>query len=150
MKDTDQMTEAKKQFEASVSDLYDAWVNPEKLKQWWHPAENKLVNVENDVTQGGNIKYEFETNDGSKAFVITGTYKEVKPEEKLVYTWNWQMPENDAVKDNHFELTVEFSGVDNGSTIRVSQTNTDDTETIHPHQKGWEENLENLHRFLNK
>ncbi len=148
MKDNTQAIQASKEFNKSVNELYDAWINPDKLKQWWHPAENKLVNVENEVQEGGHIKYEFETANSEQAFVITGEYKEVQPAAKLVYSWNWQLPGNNAIKDNHFELTVAFSGDDSSSTINITQHNLDDAESVHPHRKGWEDELESLHRFL--
>ncbi len=92
METTSQSIHAEKQFEKSVEELYDAWINPEKLKQWWHPAENKLVNVENEVKEGGNIRYEFAGEGDEKTIIITGQYKEVKPAEKLVYSWDWKVP----------------------------------------------------------
>ncbi len=49
-----------------LNEVYDAWINPEKLKQWWKPAGNKLVNVENEVREGGNINYEFAGDNDEK------------------------------------------------------------------------------------
>src|SRR5690242_8730945 len=100
MKDITQPTQASKRFNRGVQELYDAWTNEDKLKQWWRPADNKLVHVENEVKVGGNIRYAFETRDGNKSFVITGQYKEVQPAAKLVYSWDWQMPGKDAEKAN--------------------------------------------------
>lgn len=148
MEHKEQNIHAEQQFNANVQDLYDAWVNLDKLKEWWHPANNKLVNVENNVSEGGNIKYEFETGEGKKAIIITGAYKEVKPAEKLVYTWNWQVPEIDNVKDNEFELTVTFNGDETSSTINIEQANKEALESIQPHIKGWQEELESLQKFL--
>ena len=111
-------------------------------------CNNKLVHVENEVKEGGNIKYEFETHNGDKSFVITGQYKEVEPAAKLVYTWNWKMPGSDVSKESHFELTVKFTGNETGSGIHILQRDLDKEEVIHPRQKGWEEELESLAQFL--
>ncbi len=148
MENTTQSIHANKQFEAGISDLYDAWINADKLKQWWQPAGNKLVNVENDVREGGSIKYEFAGEDNETTIVITGQYKEVKPSEKLVYSWDWQVPGSDNLSNNHFELSVEFKEEENGSRIEITQTNEDEAESIHPREKGWEDELERLHKFL--
>ena len=144
---TQQTIEATRQFNNNVQELYDAWTNGDRLKQWWQPAHNKLVQVENEVKEGGNIRYEFETRNGEKSFVITGQYKEVQPAAKLVYTWNWKMPGEDS-HENHFELTVVFSDTGNGSSIHITQKDLDAREAIHPHQKGWEEELERLGQLL--
>jgi uncharacterized protein YndB with AHSA1/START domain len=148
MNNTKQTVEVTKQFTKSVQELYDAWINEDKLKQWWHPANNKLVHVENEVKEGGNIKYEFETHNGDKSFVISGQYKEAEPSAKLVYTWNWTMPGSDASNESHFELIVKFTGNETGSGIHIIQRDLDKEEAIHPRQKGWEEELESLAQFL--
>ncbi len=148
MENTTQSLHAEKSFTANVNDLYDAWINAEKLKQWWQPAGNNLANVENDVREGGKIKYEFEGKDKQTTLVITGQYKEVKPAQRLVYSWNWQMPGSEHLSNNPFELTIEFSGDEKGSTISVTQTAQDQNEAIQPRQKGWEDELESLHQFL--
>ncbi len=145
---TQQTIEATRQFNKNVQELYDAWTNEDKLKQWWHPANNKLVLVENEIKEGGNIRYEFATKNGEKSFVIIGQYKEVQPAAKLVYTWNWKIPGSGDTPENHFELTVAFSDDANGSRIHITQKDLDAREAIHPHQKGWEEELERLAQFL--
>ena len=148
MENTTQSIHADKTFTAGVNELYDAWINPEKLKQWWHPAGNKLVNVENNVREGGAIKYEFEGDDNEKTIIITGQYKEVKPAQRLVYSWDWQIAGSEHLSNNHFELTIEFSSEGSGSKIVVSQSDEDEKESVHPRAKGWEDELEHLNRFL--
>lgn len=46
MKDTMQLVKAERQFDKSVQAVYDAWIQEHQLKQWWQPANNKLVHVE--------------------------------------------------------------------------------------------------------
>ena len=148
MEKTAQTIQASKEFNKSVQKLYDAWINADKLKQWWQPAGNQLVNVENQVKEGGTIVYDFETTEGNKAFSITGEYEEVEPEAKLVYTWNWKLHGNPEAKENHFELTVEFKSEGDKSSIHITQSDLDNHETLHPTTKGWDEELERLSQFL--
>lgn len=148
MENTMQSLHAEKKFTASREDLYDAWINADKLKQWWQPAGNTLVTVENDVRVDGTIKYEFEGKDSEKTIVITGQYKEVKPAQRLVYSWDWQILGSEHLNNNHFELTIEFLSDGNGSKIVVTQANEDENESIQPREKGWEDELESLNQFL--
>ncbi len=141
MKGTMQVIHASKHFDKSVQELYDAWINADKLKQWWEPAGNKLVNVKNEVKEGGNLTNEFETKEGKKAFTITGVYESVVPASKLAYTWNWKMPGNVDAKENHFKLTVTFAGDANSSSIHITQAELDNNEAMHPTFNGWEEAL---------
>lgn len=136
--------EVQKNFSAGADELYNAWTNPEQLKQWWKPMGNALTEVTNDIKQGGTVRYEFE---GGK-LIISGEYLEVKEKEKLVYTWNWELP-NDEVRNAEYKLSVDFATGQNGSTIHVIQDNFQDEETMLPHREGWEKGLSELEQFLN-
>lgn len=141
--------DAAKDFPVAKDRLYRAWTDEEELKRWWHPGDNKLISVENDIREGGIAKYEFQAaGDGEKTFTISGAYKEAAPAERLVYTWNWQMPDA-PVGDGEHLLTVRFSETGQGtSRLDVTQENFGTEEAIHPHRKGWDEALESLRAYL--
>lgn len=139
----DLKVEAAKSFPVDVQKLYDAWTNPEQLKQWWKPMGNSLKEVTNDLKKGGAVRYIFD----NEKLVITGEYLEVAENEKLVYTWNWDLP-NDAVRNAAYKLTVKFNSNGSGSEINVLQENFQDEETMLPHQQGWEKGLTELEQFL--
>ncbi len=135
--------EAGRSFPVSADQLYKAWTDPEQLKQWWKPMGNTLQNVTNDIRQGGTVRYVFADN----KLNISGEYLEVKENEKLVYTWKWELP-NDPVRNADYMLTVEFKSSGNGSDLRVLQENFEDEESLYPHQEGWEKGLSELEQFL--
>ncbi|HSU50618.1 MAG TPA: SRPBCC family protein [Segetibacter sp.] len=138
-----QQVEASKQFAVPVEKLYEAWNDPEQLKQWWRPLGNHLKEVTNELKSGGTVTYLFNDN----ALVISGTYDEVRPNEKLVYSWNWEFPEN-AVKNASYKLTILFTGQQNGSQIQVLQETVKSDEMLHPKEEGWEKGLADLADFL--
>ncbi|MBE7169972.1 MAG: SRPBCC domain-containing protein [Williamsia sp.] len=148
MENKDVHLEVEKSYPVGVDELYDGWVNPEKLKQWWKPAGNQLREVEIDLKEGGQFRYVFETKDGEEDLKITGDYKEVTPKKKLVYSWNWELPHTQAVPNNEFQLTVEFLAEQDSSKLKVTQENFKDQESIHPHQEGWNKALDDLGNFL--
>lgn len=135
--------EAGKSFPVSAQELYNAWTNPDTLKQWWKPMGNSLQEVINDIRQGGTVKYIFENN----ALIISGEYLEVKENEKLVYTWNWNLP-NDPVRNADYLLTVEFKNNGDSSELKVVQENFENEEALHPHTEGWQKGLSELEMFL--
>jgi len=137
------MVQIAKSFPVTAEQLYTAWTNPEQLKQWWKPMGNSLKEVINDVKEGGTVRYIFNDN----KLVISGQYLEVKPNERLVYTWNWELPA-DAVRNADYKLTINFVPKDNGSEINVLQENFENEESMLPHQEGWEKGLDNLENFL--
>jgi uncharacterized protein YndB with AHSA1/START domain len=141
----DLKVEVAKTFSVDVPTLYDAWTNPEQLKQWWRPMGNPLTEVTNDLKEGGTVRYEFQ----NAKLVITGKYEQVAENEKLVYTWNWELP-NDAVRNAAYKLTVKFNSNGSGSEINVLQENFENEESMLPHREGWEKGLVELEQFLNK
>lgn len=136
--------EAGKNFSVSAHTLYESWTDPEQLKQWWKPMGNTLKEVTNDLKEGGSVRYIFD----SDKLIISGKYLEVKEKEKLVYTWNWELP-NDAVRNAEYKLTITFKSKDSGSEINILQENFQDEETLLPHQEGWNKGLSDLENFLN-
>jgi uncharacterized protein YndB with AHSA1/START domain len=79
---------------------------------------------------------------------VVGEYKEVRPPERLVYTWSWES--NPAEMEGSMDslVTVEFA--DDGEATQVSLTHTGFAdETIRDlHAHGWEACIANLERYL--
>lgn len=124
--------------------LFEAWTDPEELKKWWHPLGRKLKEVRNDVRPGGEVVYQFE--DGLK---VSGEYQEAVPGEKLVYTWNWELPD-EPVENGKYLLHISFEGTGDQSRLKVTQENFTNEQAIQPHREGWEHALDNLEDYLEK
>jgi uncharacterized protein YndB with AHSA1/START domain len=129
-------------FSVPVDVLYEAWTTSEHLKQWWHPMGDSLSNVENDLSEGGTVSYEFE----KKEFRVSGNYKQVQPSEKLVYTWNWEFF-ND-LPNEAYTLTITFESTGNGSILHVLQEGLPGEDKSLPHQDAWKTALESLKSHL--
>jgi uncharacterized protein YndB with AHSA1/START domain len=73
-------------FNSPASLVFEAWTRPELFRQWWVPksAGMTLLSCEMDVRVGGTYRLEFAHGDSSFAFF--GTYKEVTPHSRLVWT----------------------------------------------------------------
>lgn len=136
-----------KDFNATPDQLFDAWTREEQLKEWWHPLGYRLEKVENEIKEGGTIRYEFSNGEGGHPFLIEGQYKEVVGKEKLVYTWNWKL-EAESIGNAEYLLEVRFRSQGNGSRLEVVQENFSDEEAVHPHKEGWEKALQDLKSYL--
>jgi len=66
--------------------VFEAWTKPELFRQWWVPRSMgmSLLSFEMDVRVGGKYRLEFAHGDSRAAFF--GTYKEVTPHSRLVWT----------------------------------------------------------------
>ncbi|MCJ8211858.1 SRPBCC domain-containing protein [Mucilaginibacter sp. RS28] len=136
-----------KEFPVGKDKLYKAWTSEQELKEWWKPLKGKLAHVENDIHEGGKVKYAFENEGDPNYLVIEGNYEVAKPGEQLVYTWNWVSKE-DLLNQGHYKLTVNFEDKGNGSSLSVIQEDIDEEEHVYPHHDGWEKSLDDLYHYL--
>jgi len=74
-------------FNGPARIVFDAWTKPEHLKRWWAPKSLgvSLFSCEADVRAGGSYRYVF-GRDPEHAMAFSGTYTEVTPPTRLVWT----------------------------------------------------------------
>ena len=66
--------------------VFEAWTDPKLFRQWWVPKSMgmTLLSCDMDVRVGGKYRLVFAHGDSQSAFF--GTYKEVVPHSRLVWT----------------------------------------------------------------
>jgi uncharacterized protein YndB with AHSA1/START domain len=71
-------------FNGPARIVFEAWTKPELFKRWWAPKSMgmSLLSCEMDVRVGGKYRLEFE----HEAMAFFGTYLEVTPHSRLVWT----------------------------------------------------------------
>jgi uncharacterized protein YndB with AHSA1/START domain len=67
--------------------VFDAWTKPELVRRWWAPSSHcvSMVGCEANVRVGGAYRYVMRRDTGEE-FAFSGTYTEVAPPTRLVYT----------------------------------------------------------------
>jgi len=72
--------------QAQATAVFEAWRNPELFQKWWLPesAPIKLLSCEMDVRTGGSYRLVFAA--GAHHLAFFGTYVEVLPSTRLVWT----------------------------------------------------------------
>src|SRR6188768_2074788 len=97
-------------FNAPARLVFEAWTKAELFRKWWVPKSMgmNLLSCEMDVRVGGGYRLTFAYGDSQMAFF--GTYKEVIPHSRLV--WTNEESEDGAV------TTVTFQEQD-GKTLLV-------------------------------
>ena len=75
----------KRRLKAPPEKVYKAWTVPEEMMRWWggnNPATRKAAT---DVRVGGRFDVGFKSDNGEQ-HNVGGFYREVVPNEKLVFT----------------------------------------------------------------
>jgi len=124
--------------------VWRAWTDPQAVKRWWGPAPGEPVSLaELDVRVGGRFRIVFGGPDG-KLHECAGTYKEVVPNKKLVFTWSWpnSTPERISV------VTIEFRGNAKGTDLVFKHEQLFDEAARDGHKRGWTGTLDKLDAFL--
>jgi uncharacterized protein YndB with AHSA1/START domain len=70
-------------FTASRERVFRAWITPRALEHWLRPRSMSMTVRSLDARVGGSFCFDLE--DGSS---MIGTYLQIVPPEKLVYTWS--------------------------------------------------------------
>jgi uncharacterized protein YndB with AHSA1/START domain len=75
-------------FNAPARIVFEAWTRPELMQRWWVPRSMgmTLLSCEMDVRVGGKYRLQFSHPDVPEPVAFFGTYKEVIPNARLVWT----------------------------------------------------------------
>jgi uncharacterized protein YndB with AHSA1/START domain len=92
--------------------VFEAWTNPALFQRWWVPKSFglTLLSCELDVRVGGQYRLVFQHGDATMAFF--GTYLDVTPPSRLVWT-------NDEGDEGQTITTVTFEEVDGRTALTV-------------------------------
>ena len=91
-------------FDAPARLLFEAWTKPELLRRWWVPKSFgiTLLSCDTDVRVGGTYRLVFAHPSSDQPIPFFGTYLEVVPGARLVWT-NEESGDQGAVTTVTFE-----------------------------------------------
>jgi len=132
----------RRRFNAPPEKVFSAWTDPEKVKRWMGPGDIKAVSAESDARKGGRYRWVMKSPDGED-HDVSGVYREVIPNEKLVFTWAWKStPERESL------VTVIIKPDGNGSLMTLQHEQFYDEAARDRHQGGWTNAMEKLDKYL--
>jgi uncharacterized protein YndB with AHSA1/START domain len=109
-------------FNGPARIVFDAWTRPELVRRWWAPKSLgvSVVSCDADVRVGGRYRYVLQPSKGDE-FAFTGTYTEVTPHSRLVYTTNFEPKGSEPAGDADAAIvTVTFEEHD-GKTHLIAR-----------------------------
>jgi uncharacterized protein YndB with AHSA1/START domain len=134
--------------------VYEAWTNPEILKQWFGPAKMRCPEASLDVRVGGAYRIDVVpdtpapsatpgTECAERRSTAFGTYTRIVPNELLQFTWapDWNPGEQTLV-------TVSLRDVPNGTEITILHENFTSEASRDGHNTGWAGCLDKLETRL--
>jgi uncharacterized protein YndB with AHSA1/START domain len=128
----------KRRLNAPLAQVYAAWTQPEKIARWFGPAGTETVRAEADVRVGGRFHIVMDQRDGD-VHDVSGVYREVMPDEKLVFTWAWRTtPERESL------VTISLKRDGEGTILTLTHEQLFDDAARDRHRSGWTQALDRL------
>ena len=128
----------RRRFRAPPARVYAAWTEPAQIARWFGPGKVVIVDAVFETRAGGRFAIHARSPDTGDDHHVSGTVKEAKPNEKLVYTWAWEgSPEPES------RVTVEFRDGGEGSTVLLFDDGARDR-----HNMGWTGAFDKLEAYL--
>ncbi|UHA72689.1 SRPBCC family protein [Paenibacillus sp. 481] len=115
-----------RRFDVSADKVFDAWLNPDKMRKWLFTMEPTNKVATNKPHVGG--RWEIVDHREGKDYRAIGEYVEIDPPSKLIFTF--KMPQFNDLEDR---IVVEIKPLDKGSEMTFTQV------IVVPHEAGWTE-----------
>jgi uncharacterized protein YndB with AHSA1/START domain len=119
----------RRSFDAPLELLWRAWTEPEHFMKWYGPKGFTTPSCEIDLKVGGRHLWSMRSPDGMEMY-YTGTYKEIVPMERIVFTDSLSDAEGNVMSPSamgmpedsptSMDVTVTFAHEDGKTTVTVS------------------------------
>jgi len=133
----------KRRLKAPPEKVYQAWTHPEQMTLWWgNPHHSKKPIAKTDLRVGGRFHVQFWGQD-DQHHSVSGVYREVVPNRKLVFSWAWQ-----STPERESQVTIDLNPVAEGTMLTLTHEQFYDQKACDDHRVGWERALDNLEKAL--
>jgi uncharacterized protein YndB with AHSA1/START domain len=124
-------------YSDSREEIFDAWTDPEKMREWLCPVGATIPFIEVDLRVGGAFRIDMQSEHGLHSH--TGEYREITRPEKLVFSWS-------SINTQHEETLVTVELIERGQQTELVLTHEGlpDKEAGEMHAMGWGSILDRL------
>ena len=150
-------------FDAPRELVFNAWTQPEHLKNWWGPHGFTLPHCTVDLRSGGAYHFCMRSADGFNIW-CKGIYREIVEPERIVSTNFFSDEQGNQLTPGDYGMpdwptvmltTVTFEESDGKTTMTVRQSPVSETAVILEKDKkdaegGWGQSFERLAALLAK
>lgn len=113
-----------RRYDAAPDAVWNAWTQPDLLRQWWGPEHTKVTECSIELREGGRIYIVMEATEGMGKYAGTrwpldGTFTVIEPPTRLVYqARSWTEGEEETATIEHVnELTL--TNVDGATQLQL-------------------------------
>jgi len=130
----------RRRMPASRDVVFEAWTDPQGLREWMCPGDTVSAEATLDLRVGGSYRIVMKSK--AREYAHTGVYQVVDPPSKLVFTWTREEDEAPTL------VTVEFIAHGDESELVITHERFEDAEVMKRYRGGWGTIAEKLATFL--
>jgi uncharacterized protein YndB with AHSA1/START domain len=133
-----------RRYPVAPEKVWRAWTDAQALKAWFKPGPQGfgVLLAEADARVGGRYRILMKAPDGEE-HDVSGVYREVVPNRKLVFTWAWKTtPERESL------VTLTFRAVGGGTELELKHEQFFDAEARDRQEHGRNGCLDTLTTYL--
>jgi uncharacterized protein YndB with AHSA1/START domain len=131
----------KRRIKAAPAKVFAAWTDPKLMARWLGPVGTVELTAKTDLRVGG--RYEMKMKMPDDEHNVSGVYREIVPNQKLVFTWAWRtMPERESL------VTVELKADGDGTLLTLTHSQFFDKAARDRHEGGWSGTLGKLEQLF--
>jgi uncharacterized protein YndB with AHSA1/START domain len=138
--------EMKRSLPASPRVVFDAFTDPEQLRQWWGPRGFTVPAIDFPARTGADYRIGMQPPEGD-AFHLIGTFRDVAPPARLVFTFIWEPADPDDVET---VVELDFRGEGECTEIAYRQGPFKTEARKQLHHDGWTDTFDRLEMFLSR
>jgi uncharacterized protein YndB with AHSA1/START domain len=131
-------------FDAPRAAVFDAFVDTRQVLRWMGPRGFSMTHYEADVRPGGKWRGCIRATDDGRELWHRGVYREVVPNERLVFTFAWEL----AGRGPETLVTITFEDRDGKTLMTFRQGVFDTAENCLRHRPGWESEFDQLAKHV--
>lgn len=130
---------------ASRALVFRAFVEPERMKQWWAPRGFQILSCALDLREGGAWRMRICSEETGAIQTEVGTYREIAEPERLIFTHAWVRRDGSLTPATL--VTVTFAEHGDGTEVAFTQSDFHSQEFCQSHEEGWSSSLDQLGEY---
>ncbi len=132
-------------YNADPLTVFNAWIQPELIKEWFGPPNRTITSLTTDPRPGGGYRFELESRppDPLSVFTVWGTYTAFEPGKLLAFTW-----ESNFIPGEETLVTVALKPSGNGTDLLLTHERFHTEPSREAHNKGWNMGLDKLAKLF--
>lgn len=146
-----------RRFDAPRKLVWEAWTNPQKVKEWWGPKGFSCPHVEIDLREGGSYLSCMRSPD-DKDYWSTGTYREIDAPQKLICTDSFANADGNIVPASYYgfeenfplvmKIELQLDEINSRTRLLLKHIGIPEGEVREQTKRGWNESFDKLNTLL--